>query len=459
MILLFVILTNINVNGSESFDYRLRDWDEDYIENEFNVNIRKEPFLINFRSLARIPAGTEEYENFFWKSFSSDFEHLEFKVGNYYLTSLNGLLIRAYNNPELNNDKSLYGVHLKIKSKHLNLSGFTGRPRNILYNDYDYRIVNDTTNNLSGINLLGKLKGQKLKLGYLRMKDQGDLSPSAFTELYGSGIEVNYSITNLFLYYIHKGGCRPYLGGEYNGNGINGSLSLYAYPFGLQIFVIYYDSIALGGNQYRYNDPRPINHSEISINRGMDERGLSAIIDYTLSDYYIQGHLSNIQTSDKNKVVEDHYVELEIPLMDYNRLTLNYEYLYEKAFDPHFDMKIENKPGAMMEVSYGNYGIQLEGEFNYIKTDTLNYWEGYGGLSVSRGPVTITGSYRKRSELISYLEDRVRWRKLEVNYRAPNNLTLTAMVGEVKGGLVCSGGVCRWESPFEGVRFTLKKIF
>ena len=238
-----------------------------------------------------------------------------------------------------------------------------------------------------------------------------------------------------------------------------GGINLYKSPIGIQMSYTYYDSIALGRGLCRYNDPRPINRREISINRGEDERGLSAILDLSLDRYYIEAHFSNIRDSYRRKLIENHYTKIEIPLKDYTKIVIDYEYLLKRYFEPEVDLKIENISKIIYEGRVRKIGLYTSGSISFIKADELNYTEGSIEISLSYDRFSVIGSYTRRSKKIIYLEEDVRWRKLELMMEAPDNLFLKFMLGEEMGGFICSGGVCRWESPFRGAKFLLEKSF
>jgi hypothetical protein len=47
----------------------------------------------------------------------------------------------------------------------------------------------------------------------------------------------------------------------------------------------------------------------------------------------------------------------------------------------------------------------------------------------------------------------------EINYFLSNEHKVTVGYGSLRGGEVCSGGVCKYEIPFEGLRVTLTSVF
>jgi hypothetical protein len=71
---------------------------------------------------------------------------------------------------------------------------------------------------------------------------------------------------------------------------------------------------------------------------------------------------------------------------------------------------------------------------------------------------------------ITYLQDQTsideksleekQWTYLEFLYRFNQNILITYFNGSLKGGLVCSNGVCRYKQPFEdGQKITLVYTF
>ena len=61
--------------------------------------------------------------------------------------------------------------------------------------------------------------------------------------------------------------------------------------------------------------------------------------------------------------------------------------------------------------------------------------------------------------LIPKLGDETGWPMVELSLDLTNRHNLRLRVGAEKGGLVCSGGVCRFEEPFKGVKLVLTSIF
>jgi len=53
-------------------------------------------------------------------------------------------------------------------------------------------------------------------------------------------------------------------------------------------------------------------------------------------------------------------------------------------------------------------------------------------------------------------EENARWVSGEISYKPSSALTLRTNYGTEKGGVRCTGGVCRYISPFDGMRLMLE---
>lgn len=448
---MILFLLGLTISGDEGLNHWWREGYGDYTENRFSINVAEKGIGVRLFSLLYMTPYAGDVRSWFWPAFEGKYRHLNFKVGCYHHTALEGLLLRMNQNNDFRIYRWMKGVYLKTDIKNLQITGFWGTPENVNFNDFSYNIVNDTTHLLMGLDGVFRLKPVKVTGGYIRLRDKGDLSAEAFTEMYGIGMDISLSIFEIFMNYIKKDGCRPVVGGRYSGEGYFGGLGFYLPLVSFQVFYEKYDSIGFGEGIYRYNDPPTITRSEYSINRGMDERGLGLNGNLSFGDYYIELNLARIQTHDEFKVVEDHGLKIQK-----GDITFDYEYLYFRRFEPEVINKVEQR--TYLEWDY-TFILPLQSivRFNPVKADTMRYYEYGYEMSGTIGDLSITGSYERRTKRVSYLEDRTKWKKLELRWDRGNGFIMGIMLGEEKGGLVCSGGVCRWETPFRGVRFFLSK--
>lgn len=100
----------------------------------------------------------------------------------------------------------------------------------------------------------------------------------------------------------------------------------------------------------------------------------------------------------------------------------------------------------------------------------LEYWDIYFACSVAmRSDLTVTASF-ERSESgreVGGLEwhqgfiggDARYWPSVESTFQIQDNHQLRLLIGHERGGLRCTGGVCRWVNPFKGFKLTFTSQF
>ena len=175
------------------------------------------------------------------------------RYGYYYKTFGRGLVLNQYIDADFKIDNSLFGVQAAIKYFESQLTLLSGHPRNIFFEENTYRIKNDndTTAQILGIDFETKLI-PKVKLGgsYVRVNRETDITPKAFTELYGGNIFFRSGPFDAYLEYAQRLGTRPGLGGRLKGYGILFSTSLAIPGLGISFQAMDYDTIGVGGADF-----------------------------------------------------------------------------------------------------------------------------------------------------------------------------------------------------------------
>ncbi len=103
----------------------------------------------------------------------------------------------------------------------------------------------------------------------------------------------------------------------------------------------------------------------------------------------------------------------------------------------------------------GSVSLKVGGDRyrNRYGLEALNYDGFTGELGWSPLPwLNVTGSVDIASRRVPEYEDQRRWGTVDVVVNASANQKLMASVGQTKGGLVCSGGFCRYEPAFRGMK-------
>jgi hypothetical protein len=102
--------------------------------------------------------------------------------------------------------------------------------------------------------------------------------------------------------------------------------------------------------------------------------------------------------------------------------------------------------------------VQTENEFAYDSYNTSNphYYTQLLTLIVTRSPdLSVTARYEHTADKADP-SGRQDWLIGEIGYTFGQSHTATLSYGKERGGQVCSNGVCQYQLPFEGVRFSLR---
>jgi len=407
-------------------------------------------------------------------------EPIDILYGTYYQTFGRGLVLNQFLDEDFRNDNSIFGVKGNFKYYNSELTILAGRPRNIFFEENSYRIKNDTTDQMRGIDFTTDLV-PKVKLGgrYVRYNRKVDLTPKAFTEIFGGNVGFIIGPFEGYVEYAHQLGCHPVLGGRLTGDGLLLSTSVSFSGFGATFQIINYDSIGFGGGTYRYNEPPTPIKSGISVNRGTDETG------YGLSVYYSPLDNLNIEIN-QNKVTTHDLSYNRFKQIFYSNSTMagvveqiikvksnpnenleimgGMERITKQQIELPINKKTETKPYLGATYNLGEFFVEGEYEHDFITTDTSRYYD--HALSVSIGKSELfqfTLRYERRSRtpdwLVSKLGTEKSWPMAELSLDLTSKHNLRIRVGGEKGGLVCSGGVCRFEEPFKGIKVVFTSTF
>jgi len=408
--------------------------------------------------------------------------------GRYYTTFGRGLCLNQFLDEDFNNDNSLYGLKADIKFLNSQLTLLTGTPRNIFFEELAYSVKNDTTDQIRGANFETKLWPIfKTKVNivtaiggrYVRINRVSDLTPKAFTELFGGDINLKIGPWENYFEYARHWGTEPVVGGRLKGEGIIFTTGLALPGFGLSCQYVDYDDIGFGGAGYRYNEPPTPIKSGISVNRGIDEVGYGVSLVTSPIDFFSLevdnnkvsthdaslGSIEEIITLNSNMdgVLEQTAKLITHPNFDME-ITLGVERVIKQGIELPIQKKTETKPYLDFTYDFGIFFIEAGYEHNLVSSDTSDYYDHAISFSLGKPEMFVLSvRYERRNRvpgwLIPKLGEETSWPMLELSLDLSRRHNLRLRVGAEKGGLVCSGGVCRFEEPFRGVKMVLTSIF
>jgi len=400
--------------------------------------------------------------------------------GRYYTTLGRGLVLNAFLDEDFRNDNSLYGIKADIKYFGSQVTLLSGKPRSIFFEENTYFIKNDTTDQIRGINFETKLIPKAMLAGrYVRVNRAVDLTPKAFTELFGGNIGITIGPVESYFEYARRLGTYPFIGGRLKGEALYFTTGLAIPGLGISFQFLDYDTIGLGEAGYRYNEPPTPIKSGISVNRGIDEIG------YGLSVFSSPIDMLSIEL-DNNKVTThdttlsylrqifeindnmDGVLEQTIKIQTYLSYDLEIvgavDRLVKQGIEAGIGKKTETKPSFEATYNVGPFFIETGYEHNLISSDTSDYYEHAVSFSFGKPELFVLSlRYERRNRIPEWLVvkygEELSWPLAELSLDLTTRHNLRIRVGAEKGGLVCSGGVCRFEEPFKGMKMVLTSIF
>ncbi len=462
----------IQLNGGNTAEYwlfvdTLKEHIEDKLKLSFaynNLTLRGlfffwQPSLFEQKRLQYIDYSIE-YAN----------EPLNIIYGTYYTTYGRGLVLNQFLDEDFRTDNSIYGAKGNFKMFNSELSVLFGRPRNIFFEENAYRIKNDTTDQIRGANLESKLPLPEIinvTIGgrYVRYNRRIDMTPRAFTELFGGDIGFQIGPYEGYFEYARQLGCYPNIGGRLTGNGILFSSNLTLAGLGLAFQVVNYDSIGFGGLGYRYNEPPTPIKSGYSINRGTDEFGFGTSVNYSpLDNLNFEINYNELKTHNKIQGVTERILKIKSNPNEKLELLGTFVGITKEKIELLINTKKEFTPSLEITYNIGEIFVEANYEHDFITTDTSKYYDHALSVSIGKSELfQLTLRYERRNRtpawLIAKLGKEKSWPMAELSLDITNKHNLRLRVGSEKGGLVCSGGVCRFEEPFKGVKVVLTSIF
>ncbi|MFB0508964.1 MAG: DUF6029 family protein [bacterium] len=400
-------------------------------------------------------------------------ERFEILFGNFYEAFGRGLVLRTYLDEDFRHDKSLNGVrfigHLPYNTDLILLGA---KLRDVFFQENTYKIMNiqDSSDQLYGADISSQ-PFTFIGVGgrYLRANRASDPTPKAFNELFGANLKATIGPIDLYAEGAKRLGTKPGIGGRDEGKGYYLSGSGAFTGFGLVAEYLDYNGIGFPVGVYHYNDPPTPIRSGVAINRGVDEIGFGIGANASpWTPIFLEGSYAQLKTHDKTGAVQEiigkgKYETYELPII----FQLGFESLHQKEIEEGTAERNTEKPNLDFTYTFGDNLFEIEFEFAWVyelpqdTTTAFRYHEtgftltyGYGeGLILAFGWQFVDQNSLKRYD---YAKS---WPIMEIAWSINQNNILRLRIGKEKGGYTCSGGVCRYEAPFTGIKASLISKF
>jgi hypothetical protein len=402
-------------------------------------------------------------------------KRFEILYGKYYQTFGKGLALRSFSDDDFRHYKSLNGLrgtaHLPFKTDVILLGG---RLRDIFFEENTYKIRNvaDSSDQVLGADLSSRpMKYFGFGGRYVRLNRSTDLTPRGFTELFGGNVLGNAGPIEVYGEICQRLGTKPGIGGREKGLGyyLNAAASAGAYSIIGEYMD--YDHLAVPSALYHYNDPPTPIQSGVVINTGVDEKGFGITANGTpIGPLFLQGYFGRLYTHDNTSsgVVEGEG-KVRYSLGTAWTFEAKFNNLYQKAIELHVDERNVAKPVAHVNWVNGQHTLAFEGEYAFVSEQTddptqtapWKYHESVVALSYGYGAnLLFTVGYQSVDlKLARRYNDETSWPLFETVWSINDRNVLRVRIGSERGGYTCSGGVCRFEAPFTGVKMQLISRF
>lgn len=408
---------------------------------------------------------------------------LDVLYGKFFQTFGKGLTLRTYSDDDFRHYKSLHGLRgigrLPLQTELVLLGA---RMRDIFFQENTYKVMNadsvhaDTTDQVLGVNLSSRpFSFAGLGGRYVRVNRTQDPTPKAFNELYGGDVSVSFGPVELYGEVCQRLGTRPYVGGREKGFGcyLTGTVAVSSYSF-VGEFMSYdklgFPDVLLGDRKtYRYTDPPTPIKSGVAINRGVDERGFGVTASGTpAGPLYIEASLGSLSAPhDSTKGVLEGEGKVRYSLGTDWTFEAKFNHMVQENIELHVASRATDKPTIHANHLLGQHTFALEVEYNFVTEDTGRMAEPWkyheAAISASYGygeALLFTVGYQfVDMTLVRRYKGETYWPVFEAVWSITERNMLRVRVGSERGGYTCSGGVCREEAPFRGIKAQLISTF
>jgi len=398
-------------------------------------------------------------------------KQLEVLIGRFYQTLGKGLALRTYSDDDFRHYKSLHGLRATFRLPgRTELALLGGQLRDVFFQENTYKVMNasDTTDQVLGADLSTRpLKPVGLGGRYVRINREVDLSAKAFTELFGGNASVRVGPLDIYGEACGRLGTKPGIGGREKGYGYYLSAALPLAGFSLLGQYMDYNKLGFPPGVYHYNDPPTPIKSGVALNRGVDERGFGVELASTvLGSLYLEAVLGRLFTHDDTSagVLEWEAKSRYSPLSDWT-LEARFNHMLQKNVELGTDQRVTDRPTLQVNYLLGQHTFAGELEYGFVKeqpSDTSHgalwrYHEPVISLSYGYGAALLftIGWQGVDKDSLKRYDNGKSWPMFDAVWSVNERNVLRLRLGAEKGGYTCSGGVCRYEPPFTGIKLQL----
>jgi hypothetical protein len=416
---------------------------------------------------------------------------LEVLYGKFFQTFGKGLALRTYSDDDFRHYKSLNGLRFIGRlPRQTDLVLLGARMRDIFFQENTYKVMNadsvhaDTTDQVLGANLESRplsligVGGRYVRINRTQDMEQypyPDSWPKIFNELYGGDMTVTAGPVEVYGEVCQRLGDSAFVGGREKGLGyyLSGTVAVGNYSL-LGQYMSYdklgFPDVVLAGRKtYRYTDPPTPILSGVAINRGVDERGFGVTASGTpTAPLYVEANLGSlVAPHDTSKGVLEDEGKVRYSLGTDWTFEAKFNHMVQKNIELHVASRTTDMPTVHVNYLLGQHTFALEADYDFVAEDTgsmptpWQYHETAIAVSYGYGEALLftVGWQYVDMKLDRRYNGETSWPVFETVWSITDRNMLRVRVGAERGGYTCSGGVCREEAPFNGIKAQLISTF
>ncbi|MEO0180274.1 MAG: DUF6029 family protein [candidate division WOR-3 bacterium] len=472
-----LILAQVFFTGSTDIQYwKWRSSDDERLQSIFDAALYLESWEVGGKFLYLQPnrPNFPRYEDLTQRYAAYNSDAISARGGSYYASFGRGLVLASVRDDQLMLDRWLEGGDVRARLGPFEGEFLSGTKREIYY--YDFKKDQEHTLRAGRLSFVG-LPHLNLTGVYARVNwPQYD---STYKQEFISGsAELASSLVSVYGELVRREGF--YVPYYYAGDSTPDSTTTSYYAavsLGLPRFNILLESkdYNLLGNGF--NNPPPINHYGVYLTDSIDEAGHGITLNANpIEGLTLTGHRSLSERSIGSQRVEENYFLASYRRTGLFRATAKLDHIlvngvlreiYNDSLEALVTKRAEMTPGAeavlyfmgkgSLTLSY-DHRIRRDIYPYYADTveliDTLDYFDGKLKLGVGWGP---WGSlWFGRTERRETGGERLGvWQSVELSVHLNERLDAMVFYGSQPAGVICSGGICRTEPEFEGIKLWL----
>jgi len=466
-------LSQLSIHGSNGATYRLTKDGNEFFDDRLELNLNMNPFTIGVVALIYEPrlnpfSGIAEYRTDLSQIFLKyNTKPVKVTVGSFKSTLGKGLILRTYEEPDVNIDCITKGAYLELKPfKDLEVKALGGRGEASGAGNQDTLYGGEVTvyplSALNFNNLSFNASVSSITLPDMMLQPED-------VRRYGFGGNLNWNFITASGIYAKKTDFSyaddPVWSSSRFGKGYY--LSVVATPPFSRLSVNFeYKHYLQLSNLMRgqYLSPPYVSFFEQSLNNGENEQGyLIEVNSYPFEKLHLRGgyaHQEEISFTlpELRRKIDEAVASIRfVELVPHTDMELSYEREHE--------VKVTEKDRGKLKASYLLTKIHsVTGSIEYEKRkEYLPFEDTYrditGELSYSWGGHLVALVRHEFTNQEPEAGERDKWTWGEITYKLTNEHELTVGYGQLRGGKICASGVCLIELPFEGLRIKFSSLF